>query len=64
MNEEPDAETIARVVKQQPMRRMQTMVCSVCKYEWVQPSDRGRCPKCHFDAAPAGDARISMLRVV
>jgi Zn finger protein HypA/HybF involved in hydrogenase expression len=43
------------------LNRMVTMRCADCNHEWVQPSDVGRCPKCHSDHTEAGAKRINVL---
>lgn len=63
MNEEPTQETLAHLLTMQPMRRLVTLVCVACAYEWVQPVV-GRCPRCHGDAQAVGAARVSAVRTV
>lgn len=64
MNDEPTPETLDRLVKIQPTRRMVPFLCLKCGYEWVQPAFSGKCPKCHGVSKPQGHSRISALRVI
>lgn len=57
-------EELARLVKQQPMRRIVTLVCSACRYEWGQPSMIGKCPRCHSASTQPVAQRISAYRTV
>lgn len=62
-NDDPTPETLAHLVEVQPMRRLVSLVCSRCTYEWIQPAAFGNCPRCHAPSVATGAVRVSALRV-
>lgn len=40
---------------------MNTLECSACGHEWIQPAKVGRCPKCHSMSTSVVQERVNVL---